>query len=200
MQLPPIVSQAGVGSRPGEAAREGEGRHARARRARGRAPAAAAGADREGLRVRRARPARSSLVDLFEGRRQLILYHFMFGPNQRRGLHRLLDGARPDLSTSPTCTRATPRSRPSRARRSRRSRPIASGWAGRSPGSRRSGAISTTTSSRRTRARPKPGQDQDGETFGLSVFVRDGGEVYPHLLHRRAAASRRSARSGPCST
>src|SRR6266576_1625680 len=26
-----------------------------------------------------------SLLDLFEGRRQLILYHFMFGPNQDQG-------------------------------------------------------------------------------------------------------------------
>jgi hypothetical protein len=28
---------------------------------------------------------RASLVDLFEGRRQLLLYHFMFGPNQEVG-------------------------------------------------------------------------------------------------------------------
>src|SRR5687768_242854 len=27
----------------------------------------------------------TSLLDLFEGRRQLILYHFMFGPNQDAG-------------------------------------------------------------------------------------------------------------------
>src|SRR5205809_3218223 len=28
---------------------------------------------------------KASLLDLFEGRRQLILYHFMFGPNQDHG-------------------------------------------------------------------------------------------------------------------
>src|SRR6266511_613312 len=28
---------------------------------------------------------KASLLDLFEGRRQLILYHFMFGPNQDAG-------------------------------------------------------------------------------------------------------------------
>src|SRR5436309_15979856 len=27
----------------------------------------------------------ASLLDLFEGRRQLIVYHFMFGPNQNEG-------------------------------------------------------------------------------------------------------------------
>jgi hypothetical protein len=31
------------------------------------------------------RDGKASLVDLFEGRRQLILYHFMFGPNQEAG-------------------------------------------------------------------------------------------------------------------
>src|SRR5215813_11075964 len=28
---------------------------------------------------------KAGLIDLFEGRRQLILYHFMFGPNQKQG-------------------------------------------------------------------------------------------------------------------
>src|SRR5436190_10161986 len=28
---------------------------------------------------------KASLLDLFEGRRQLLLYHFMFGPNQDAG-------------------------------------------------------------------------------------------------------------------
>src|SRR3989442_12617986 len=28
---------------------------------------------------------KASLIDLFEGRRQLILYHFMFGPSQAAG-------------------------------------------------------------------------------------------------------------------
>src|SRR6202048_1331708 len=31
------------------------------------------------------RDGKASLVDLFEGRRQLILYHFMFGPNPEAG-------------------------------------------------------------------------------------------------------------------
>jgi len=28
---------------------------------------------------------KATLLDLFEGRRQLLLYHFMFGPNQEAG-------------------------------------------------------------------------------------------------------------------
>src|SRR6266404_9188116 len=30
---------------------------------------------------------KANLLDLFEGRRQLILYHFMFGPHQEAGCH-----------------------------------------------------------------------------------------------------------------
>jgi len=28
---------------------------------------------------------KKTLADLFEGRSQLIIYHFMFGPNEKRG-------------------------------------------------------------------------------------------------------------------
>ena len=49
------------------------------RRARRGAPAAADGPDREGLRLR-GPDGKASLLDLFEGRRQLILYHFMYAP------------------------------------------------------------------------------------------------------------------------
>ena len=41
------------------------------------------------------------LVDLFEGRRQLIVYHFMFGPNQ--------DGSRAATAVRSSPTRSTPR-------------------------------------------------------------------------------------------
>src|SRR6266446_6082028 len=30
---------------------------------------------------------KANLLDLFEGRRQLIIYHFMFGPHQEAGCH-----------------------------------------------------------------------------------------------------------------
>ena len=48
---------------------------------------------------------KASLLDLFEGRRQLIVYHFMFAPGRRRladgRLPRLLDGGRPDRPPRP---------------------------------------------------------------------------------------------------
>ena len=31
------------------------------------------------------REGKAALLDLFDGRRQLLLYHFMFGPNQDAG-------------------------------------------------------------------------------------------------------------------
>jgi hypothetical protein len=43
---------------------------------------------------------------------------------------------------------------------------------------------------------PQPSEDQDGESFGLSVFLRDGKNVY---RTPRAGVSRRSAVSGPSS-
>jgi predicted dithiol-disulfide oxidoreductase (DUF899 family) len=46
---------------------------------------------------------------------------------------------------------------------------------------------------------PQPRVDQDGETFGLSVFLRDGDSVFAPTS-RRLATSRLSAASGPFST
>ena len=64
------------------------------------------------------------LLDLFEGRRQLILQHFMFDPSVGRRLPELLGRRRRAVprACSITCARATRRSRPSRGHRSRRSR------------------------------------------------------------------------------
>ena len=55
------------------------------RRAERRAPPPADGRDRQGLPLRRARRARSALLDLFEGRLQLIIGHFMFDPEWEDG-------------------------------------------------------------------------------------------------------------------
>ena len=81
MSLPKIADTGRVARRPQGAARQGEGADPAAGCAQHRAPQPADGRDREGLRVRRARTARSRLLDLFEGRRQLIIYHFMFDPD-----------------------------------------------------------------------------------------------------------------------
>ena len=76
-----------------------------------------------------------TLADLFDGRSQLVVYHFMFGPEWEEGcpgcslLSDQVDGR---ASISSTTTSASSRSR---ALRSKSSRLIASGWAGRSAGS-----------------------------------------------------------------
>jgi predicted dithiol-disulfide oxidoreductase (DUF899 family) len=119
---------------------------------------------------------KAHLVDLFEGRRQLILYHFMFGPNQEAGcdgcsmfidqvghlahLH-ARDTSFVVVSRAPIGKLAAYRTR--------------MGWEipwyssydsefnvdfGRSPET------------------PQAGVYQDGESFGLSVFLRDGSDVY----------------------
>ena len=74
------------------------------------------------------------LLDLFEGRRQLFVQHFMFDPSWDDGCPSCSAGA-DELSAglSSTCTSATRRSRRSRAHRSRRSRTTASARAGRFP-------------------------------------------------------------------
>jgi predicted dithiol-disulfide oxidoreductase (DUF899 family) len=61
--------------------------------------------------------------------------------------------------------------------RSPRSRHTGSAWAGRSHGSRRSRATSTSTSASGRRT-PQPDVYQDGESFGLSVFIRDDASVF----------------------
>jgi predicted dithiol-disulfide oxidoreductase (DUF899 family) len=119
---------------------------------------------------------RASLLDLFEGRRQLLVYHFMFGPNQDAGcdgcsmfvdqighlahLH-VRDTSFALVSRAPMTKIAAYRKR--------------MGWTipwyssfesdfnvdfGVSPGT------------------PKSDVYQDGETFGLSVFLRDGDSVF----------------------
>src|ERR671932_1507062 len=45
----------------------------------------------------------ASLLDLFEGRRQLLLYHFMFGPNQDAGCA-AARWSSTRSATSPICT------------------------------------------------------------------------------------------------
>src|SRR3989441_8296565 len=84
MELPPVVSPD-----EWEAAREQLlAKEKEATRARD-----ALAAERRGLpRVRIEKEyafegpdGKASLLDLFDGRRQLILYHFMFGPNQDAG-------------------------------------------------------------------------------------------------------------------
>jgi predicted dithiol-disulfide oxidoreductase (DUF899 family) len=119
---------------------------------------------------------KASLLDLFEGRRQLILYHFMFGPSQDAGcdgcsmvvdnLGHLAHLHARDTSFALVSRAPLAKIEPYKKRM---------GWTvpwyssfdsdfnvdfGVSPES------------------PRPTEYQDGESFGLSVFFRDGDGVY----------------------
>ena len=116
------------------------------------------------------------LPDLFEGRRQLLLYHFMFGPNQDAGC----DGCSMFVDQvghlAHLHARGTSFALVSRAPLAKiQSYKERMGWSipwyssfesdfnvdfGRSPET------------------PQEGVYQDGEMFGLSVFIRDGDEVF----------------------
>jgi predicted dithiol-disulfide oxidoreductase (DUF899 family) len=116
------------------------------------------------------------LPDLFEGRRQLLLYHFMFGPNQDAGC----DGCSMFVDQvghlAHLHARGTSFALVSRAPLAKiQSYKERMGWSipwyssfesdfnvdfGRSPET------------------PQEGVYQDGEMFGLSVFIRDGDQVF----------------------
>jgi predicted dithiol-disulfide oxidoreductase (DUF899 family) len=175
MQLPPIVSkQEWQAARERLLAKEKDATHARD----------ALAAERRRLpRVRidnqyelQGPAGKASLADLFDGRRQLILYHFMFGPNRDagcQGCSMVLDQI---CDLSHLHARDTSFVAVSRA-------PIAKIEAYR----KRMGWTTPWYSSFGTDfsrdfglgpAEPDPSRDQDGELFGLSVFIRDDGEVY----------------------
>jgi predicted dithiol-disulfide oxidoreductase (DUF899 family) len=116
------------------------------------------------------------LADLFDGRRQLLLYHFMFGPNQDAGCPGC--SLVVDNFTHPAhlhardtslvlVSRAPLEKLEAYKRRMGWSLPWYSSFEsdfnvdfGRSP------------------EVPQPDQYQDGEMFGLSVFLRDGDGIY----------------------
>jgi predicted dithiol-disulfide oxidoreductase (DUF899 family) len=119
---------------------------------------------------------KTSLHDLFEGRRQLLLYHFMFGPNQEVGC----DGCSMVLDQighlAHFHARGTSFAVVSRA-------PVAKieayrkrmGWTIPWVSSFESDfnidfGVSPPT--------PQPDVYQDGETFGLSTFLRQDGDIF----------------------
>jgi predicted dithiol-disulfide oxidoreductase (DUF899 family) len=127
---------------------------------------------------------KASLLDLFEGRRQLIVYHFMFGPNQDVGCDGCSMVADQIVHLAHLHARDTSFAMVSRA-------PIAKI----EPYRERMGWSLPWYSSSETDFNvdfglspetPQEGVYQDGETFGLSVFFRDGDEVYrTYFTNRR---------------
>jgi len=122
------------------------------------------------------REGKASLLDLFEGRSQLLLYHFMFGPNHEAGCNGCSMFVDQIGHLAHLHARDTSFALVSRA-------PIAKIEGYR----KRMGWTIPWYSSFETDfsvdfgvgpETPQEGVYQDGETFGLSVFVRDGDDVY----------------------
>jgi predicted dithiol-disulfide oxidoreductase (DUF899 family) len=119
---------------------------------------------------------KASLLDLFEGRSQLLLYHFMFGPNQNEGcsgcsmvvdqLPHLAHLHARDTSFALVSRAPLERIEPFRERM---------GWTVPWYSSFEGDFNVDFGVSPET---PQVGVYQDGETFGLSVFLRDGDRIY----------------------
>jgi predicted dithiol-disulfide oxidoreductase (DUF899 family) len=118
----------------------------------------------------------ASLLDLFEGRRQLLLYHFMFGPNEDAGC----DGC--SMVLDQICHLAHLHARDTSFAAVSRA-PLEKIEAYR----KRMGWTIPWYSSFESDFNvdfgvgpqtPQPDVYQDGETFGLSAFLRDGDSVF----------------------
>jgi predicted dithiol-disulfide oxidoreductase (DUF899 family) len=122
------------------------------------------------------RHGKAGVLDLFEGRRQLIVYHFMFGPSQDEGcdgcsmfvdnIGHLAHLHARDTSFALVSRAALAKIEPYKQRM---------GWTVpwySSFGSDFNVDFGVSPES------PRPTDYQDGETFGLSVFRRDGDNVY----------------------
>ena len=118
----------------------------------------------------------ASFIDIFEGRRQLLLYHFMFGPNQTEGC----DGCSMVVDGLPHLAHL-------------QARDVSFALVSRAPMAkldayrRRMGWEIPWYSSANSDfnvdfgvspPEPQPDTYQDGESFGLSAFLRDGDEIY----------------------
>jgi predicted dithiol-disulfide oxidoreductase (DUF899 family) len=118
----------------------------------------------------------ASLTDLFEGRRQLIVYHFMFGPNQDvgcDGCSMVVDqiGHLAHLHARDTSFVLVSRAPLAKIEPYKKRM----GWTIPWYSSFESDFNVDLGLSSET---PQPSEYQDGETFGLSVFLRDGDEVF----------------------
>jgi predicted dithiol-disulfide oxidoreductase (DUF899 family) len=116
------------------------------------------------------------LHDLFEGRHQLLLYHFMFGPNQEAGCDgcsMVIDqvGHLAHLHARDTSFAIVSRAPIARIEAYRKRMGWTIPWFS-SFASDFNHAFGVGPET------PRVGEYQDGESFGLSVFLRDGDEVF----------------------
>ena len=117
-----------------------------------------------------------SLADLFEGRRQLMLYHFMFGPTRDAGCggcSMFVDqiGHLGHLHARDASFALVSRAPIEKIEGYRRRMGWTAPWVS-SYGSEfnHDFGVGPVT--------PRPDEMQDGEDFGLSIFLRDGGEIF----------------------
>jgi predicted dithiol-disulfide oxidoreductase (DUF899 family) len=119
---------------------------------------------------------KATLLDLFEGRRQLFVYNFMFGPNQEVGC----DGCSMVVDqlthlahlhardTSLALVSRAPQEKLERYRERMGWEVPWYSWGGGDYGVEL--GLSPPA--------PRPGEYQDGEMFGLNAFLREGGDIY----------------------
>jgi predicted dithiol-disulfide oxidoreductase (DUF899 family) len=119
---------------------------------------------------------KAGLLDLFEGRRQLIVYHFMFGPNQNEGCDgcsMFVDnvGHLAHLHARDTSFALVSLAPLAKIEPYRKRMDWTAPWYS-SFGGDFNVDFGVSPES------PRPTEYQDGESFGLSVFLRDGDTVY----------------------
>jgi predicted dithiol-disulfide oxidoreductase (DUF899 family) len=119
---------------------------------------------------------KATLLDLFEGRRQLLLYHFMFGPNQDAGCDgcsMFVDqiGHLAHLHARDTSFALVSRAPITKIEAYRKRMDWTIPWySSRESDFNVDFGVGPET--------PQQGVYQDGESFGLSVFLRDGEDIY----------------------
>jgi predicted dithiol-disulfide oxidoreductase (DUF899 family) len=116
------------------------------------------------------------LLDLFQGRRQLLLYHFMFGPNREAGCDgcsMFIDqvGHPAHLNARDTSFVLVSRAPIGKLDAYRRRMGWSVPWVS-------SFGTDFSYDFGRGPKEPQPKEYQDGEQFGLSVFLRDGNSVF----------------------
>jgi predicted dithiol-disulfide oxidoreductase (DUF899 family) len=119
---------------------------------------------------------KATLLDLFDGRRQLLLYHFMFGPNQDAGCDgcsMFVDqiGHPAHLHARDTSFVLVSRAPIDKIERYRKRMGWTLPWFS-------SSDSDFNVDFGRSPETPQPDVYQDGEMFGLSVFLREGDRVF----------------------
>jgi predicted dithiol-disulfide oxidoreductase (DUF899 family) len=119
---------------------------------------------------------KASLPDLFEGRRQLLLYHFMFGPSREAGCEgctMFVDqvGHLAHLHARDTSFALVSRAPLERLEAYRKRMGWTIPWYS-------SFASDFNPDFGVGPVQPRPDEHQDGESFGLSVFLREAADVY----------------------